>query len=258
MLNSLNKIIINSLLLIIIGVVAFVYFDLSQESTVTAFEESTKSNTAVISQQVLNAATVESIQGEVSITPASGNTNKLSAGDQVAVGDVIKTAASATAELQFSDQSKVTLYENTQLKIIDYEFADKQAGKNIAQLLRGQLRVFSGLIGKRENDVYELRTHVSTIGIRGTEYLARFCFKQECFIENKAIKAGLYLGVIDGEVVSNSIAGETAIKPGELYYQLRNDQVAEKINVVPGLFVEGERIAKANPDGRQWILETTE
>lgn len=246
-------------MLVIIGIVAFVYLDLSQESSVATFEQqTTKPNTAVVSQQITNAATVESIQGEVSITPASGNSNVLQTGDQIAVGDVIKTAASATAQLEFSDQSKITLYENTQLKIVDYEFSDNQAGKNIAQLLRGQLRVFSGLIGKRENDVYELRTHVSTIGIRGTDYVARFCFKQECFIEGKPIKAGLYLGVIEGEIVSASNASETSIKPGEIYYQLRNDQAAEKINVVPGLFVDGERIAKANPDGRQWILETTD
>lgn len=257
MVKSVNKFIINSILLLLIAVVAFVYLDLQQTPSLT-FEQNTPQAVNNTAATLATTATVQRLEGEALLTSTNGESSALNVGDKVQVGDVINTQAAAIAELNFTDNSNVTLYENTELEIIDYSFTDAKAGSNIAQLLRGQMRVVSGLIGKRENDVYALRTHVSTIGIRGTEYIARFCHKQTCFIDDKAIKSGLYLGVIEGEIVSESTAGATIVKPGEVYYQLRQDQPAQKINLVPGLFVEGQRIATAEPDARQWILETTE
>lgn len=269
MVNTFNKFIINSLVLMMLALLAFVYFDVSNKTNLTLLEkdftraikktivtEETVVDEAIVTN-IINAGKIKRLQGDVSVKGILGEAKSLEAGDTIAVGDLIQTGKRARTQIEFSDKSKITLYANTQFKIIDYSFEKGQAGKNIAQLLKGQLRAVSGLVGKRRGDIYQMRSHVATIGIRGTEYSMRFCYKQDCFINGKAIKPGLYMGVIDGEIVARSDSGDTIIKKGEIFHQLRKDKTAEKIDMVKGLLVDGEQIASAanQDDGRQWILE---
>lgn len=260
MVRLVNRLIINSLILFFIAVLAFVYYDMAKKDDLVLLDTNTPkalaSNTNNQAQEFVQAGTIKKLQGKVSIKSAAGKTTVLASGDSISVGDIIQTGKQAKTNIQFSDQSQITLYEDTQLKIIDYSFVEGAAGKNIAQLLRGQLRVVSGLIGKRKGDNYQMRSHVATIGIRGTEYILRFCYKDECKAGSESVQAGLYMGVIDGEIVASSDSGDTIIKKGELFHQLRKDKPAEQISLIPDLLEDGQLIAKVKPeDKRKWILE---
>ena len=266
MVNTLNKLIINSLILVFLGILAFVYYDVSNKTDIALLENEFKRTDTVVEPvteeselpiELIEAGSIKHLQGKVFIKNAAGEQQQLKVGDNIVVGDTIQTGKQSRTQISFTDNSQLTLYADTQLKIIDYSFVDNQPGRNIAQLIKGQLRAVSGLIGKSPKDRYQMRTHVSTIGIRGTEYALRFCFKQECEIDGRTIKPGLYMGVIDGEIIAQSTSGDTIIKKGELFHQLRQDEAATKINVVPGLLVDGEKIATAShaADDRQWILE---
>ncbi len=264
MVNTLNRLIINSLALVLIGGLAFVYYDVTHKQDLVLLDNQYSKQASQAAEiveepaiELVQAGTIKSLRGKVSIKSPTGEEKSLSSGDSVSVGDLVKTGKQTKAQIEFSDQSKITLYADTQLKIVDYSFIKDKPGKNIAQLLKGQLRVVSGLVGKRSGDIYQMRSHVATIGIRGTEYSLRFCYKDECLLNGGFIAPGLYMGVIDGEIIASSDSGDVIIKKGELYHQVRKDQAAEQITVPKGLLEDGDLIAAASKqtDKREWILE---
>ena len=73
-----------------------------------------------------------------------------------------------------SDGQRVVLNENTELKIVDYSYteANPQGDRMVFDLLRGGARFVTGLLGKRSQSAFQMRTPHATIGIRGTDFMA--------------------------------------------------------------------------------------
>lgn len=126
------------------------------------------------------------------------------------VDDRIITAAASRARLDLEDGSRLDLGPSTVFIVEQYQRpVVGDPGRLLLNLLKGAVRTISGLIGKRSGSVYQLRTATATIGIRGTEYLARFCS------ENCGDLRGASVGVADGAVVLQNDAGEVQLNPGE-------------------------------------------
>jgi len=124
------------------------------------------------------AGTVAYTSGVVSIQPASGNKHFAVAGSTVETGDTIQTGKDAEAVLLMADHQRIYLKGDTLFRLDNYHFStdDPQHNVSFISLLRGGLRVISGLIGKQGNpDAYHLTTQTSTIGIRGTEWSVVDC-----------------------------------------------------------------------------------
>jgi len=109
------------------------------------------------------------LTGEVSAVRQGGAPRPLSQGAPVLVGDEIITGRQATAVIGFRDQSRVALEPQTVFRVDSYSFGRGEATDNVAmRLLKGGLRAFSGLIGKRNPSAVSVSTVVATLGIRGT------------------------------------------------------------------------------------------
>jgi len=138
------------------------------------------------------------LEGTVVVTKASGKRIFVAEGSNLDAGDVIVTGTNSKAMLAFTDGGKIALRPNTVFQITEYQYNAEQpeADGALFQLLKGGLRTITGLIGKRGNkDAYRLGNPTATIGIRGTEYLARVC-EPEC----------------DGEQISKEKTGRPIIR----------------------------------------------
>ncbi|MBI2312532.1 MAG: FecR domain-containing protein [Betaproteobacteria bacterium] len=113
--------------------------------------------------------------GEVSATAPDGKVRPLARGAEVAVGDTIVTGATGRAQVRFTDGAYSSVQPQTQFRVDDYQYAGKTDGseKSFFSLLKGGLRTITGAIGRVNKQAYRVTTPTATIGIRGTEYLAR-------------------------------------------------------------------------------------
>lgn len=123
------------------------------------------------------------IEGSVTVTKITGKRVFVAEGSNLDIGDVVVTGSASKAMLAFTDGGKIALRPNTVFQITEYAYAIEAPKQDSAvfQLLKGGLRTVTGLVGKRGNqNAYQLGNNTSTIGIRGTEYIARVCDANGC------------------------------------------------------------------------------
>lgn len=120
------------------------------------------------------AGRVSFVTGEVTASSADGQTRALKRGDIINGGDKIQTGV-GRLQIRFSDGGFVSLQPNTVFGVDQYLYANKPPEETslFFSLLQGGMRTVTGAIGKVNKQAYKVRTPVATIGIRGTEYLAR-------------------------------------------------------------------------------------
>lgn len=129
-----------------------------------------------------DVAAVSTTSGAVAVQKADGSSRALTPGSTVQVGEVIATQPNSSARLKFTDGSEVTMSSNSRFKVDAYSFnsAAPKTDRLVMNLLKGGLRSITGLIGNRGGqDAYRLQAMTATIGIRGTDYVARLC-GEEC------------------------------------------------------------------------------
>jgi len=88
--------------------------------------------------------------------------------------DTLKTDATSTGQVVFTDNSLLALKENTILVIAQY--AHKVGGPPqkeafVANLAKGGFRTITGAVAKQNPKGYEANTPVATIGVSGTEFV---------------------------------------------------------------------------------------
>jgi hypothetical protein len=109
------------------------------------------------------------VSGAVTALQPGKAARALEPGAPLYAGDEIKTGPNATATVGFRDQSRLALEAQTQFKITDFSYNHAKQPDNFAlQLLKGSMRVFTGLIAKNQPGAVKVHTVVATIGIRGT------------------------------------------------------------------------------------------
>ena len=114
-------------------------------------------------------ARVVSVRGEAAAVQTGKSPRRLVDGAPLYAGDEVKTAADGIAVIGFRDETRLSLNPETAFRITGFSYRNPNASDNIAlQILRGGLRVFTGLIAKSDPKSMSLRTRLSTIGIRGT------------------------------------------------------------------------------------------
>jgi len=121
------------------------------------------------------AGSVVFATGDVSATSADGQVRRLQRGGEIAVGDTIVTGADGRAQVRFTDGAFSSFQPETRFRVDQYQYAGKVDGseKSFFSLLKGALRTVTGVIGHANKKNYQVATPTATIGIRGTEYLAR-------------------------------------------------------------------------------------
>lgn len=162
------------------------------------------------------------LSGAVIARRADGQSRILSVKSEILEGDLLATTDNSYARVKWSDGGEVVLRPNTQIKVDAYKFEESRPQEDnvLISLVKGGLRNVTGLLGKRNPNLFKMVTPSATIGIRGTHFGALLCTeKRDC--ENipsptgKGLAEGLYVDVSDGEILVSNGGGALALRIGE-------------------------------------------
>jgi len=177
---------------------------------------------------------------------------KLVAGDPVYLGDKIITGEDGFVRLRMIDEAVLDLRCFSIMVIEEYALNTTNR-RSILNLLQGSLKKVTGQIGKMTEDVYELKTPIASIGVRGTEYALRVFQSKGC---GGTIDAddGFYLEVIKGLVDVHNEAGREVFAKGETAYVPLPKKPPQKIAIKPGILLKPADDAESGSNIGWWIL----
>jgi len=173
---------------------------------------------------------VSHLSGLLFAQKADGSAVALNVGSSVDEGDTLITQEGAFARIKLKDEAELVLRPNSQLEIRQYlyDLTRPQADSAVMRLLKGSLRTLSGWIGKRsQRDAYRMETPTATIGIRGTDYDARYCEDAASCAQGMARQdqdgsqnpppppPGLHVFTHSGSISVGNSQGEITVGPGQ-------------------------------------------
>lgn len=121
-----------------------------------------------------HAGFMKNVRGDVQLLSASGVMRPAQAGDVVAPIERIVTGVDSAASVVLRDGTTMVLGPSSRLDLKEFSFdATTQDGGMIVSLLRGTMRMITGLIGKSNPDAVRIETQTATIGIRGTDFIVQ-------------------------------------------------------------------------------------
>ena len=176
---------------------------------------------------------VSDMSGSVIAVSQQRVSRKLANGYPVYLGDKVITGESGKVRLRMIDDAILDLRCYSIMVIEAYAISTSK-GTSILNLLQGSLKKVTGKIGKLTNDIYQLKTPVAHIGVRGTEYALRVYQSKGCGGTVDADN-GLYLEVIKGLVDVQNEAGEVVIAKGEMAYVPLPKSKPKKVKIKLGV-----------------------
>ncbi len=121
------------------------------------------------STQSAGIGSVTRLQGEGTLTRGTSS-SLLAAEVSIQLNDDISTGTAARAELTFTDGTKLTVGEQSKVKVDKFVFDDKASGNKLALNVTGPFRFVSGKLSKGYGADVSVTTPMATIGIRGTDF----------------------------------------------------------------------------------------
>ena len=123
-----------------------------------------------------SAGTVTHTSGILFAKSSNGTLKFLAENSVVEQGDTLVSEKNTYAKIQFTDNSKITLRPNSQLSIEEFSFdeAQPQSDNVVFNLHQGGVEVVSGLVGKRSNERFTLKTPTASITIREGSFIAEY------------------------------------------------------------------------------------
>ena len=119
------------------------------------------------------AGTMKIVQGQASVTDAKGE-RTLKPGDTVTSADRISTGADSAASMVLRDGTTMVLGANSRIDLKNFAYdSTTQEGNVIVSVLRGSMRMLTGLIGKTRPESIQVTTPTSIIGILGTDFIVQ-------------------------------------------------------------------------------------
>lgn len=124
-----------------------------------------------VPEQAKAVGRVMLIEGELAAEELSGSARKLALGAPVYEGDTLKSAVKSHAVVAFRDGGRITLQESSVFFIEKYKYEKSTSQESAAlRLVKGGVRVVTGLIGRIKRENYNFGVAGATIGIRGTGF----------------------------------------------------------------------------------------
>jgi len=116
------------------------------------------------------------VTGSIKATMPGASERTLSRRSAVYQSDTLTTDSNSSGEIVFTDNSILSLRNNTTLEIAKYHFAKNTSAGNseTLNLIKGGFRTITGAITKEDPQSYKVNTPVATIGVAGTVYSAYF------------------------------------------------------------------------------------
>ncbi len=116
---------------------------------------------------------VKTVSGEASVTTGQ---QRIAAqlGTPLYLGSQLKTGHKGSLGVTFKDDTVMSFGQDTELTVDQYLYAPSQGKlKLAATLTRGTLNYVSGVIAKLQPDAVSVTTPSGTIGVRGTQFVAK-------------------------------------------------------------------------------------
>lgn len=149
-------------------------------------------------------------------------------------GESIATGSNANLEIRFLDGTLLGQSEEARVDLDSYVFDDSEAGLDF-HMVSGVLRIVSGKIAETNPDAFNVSTPLATVGIRGTEIIAKIDVN------------GQLVGVTDMSpghyVVVATAEGEVRIDAPGLFSGVDSDGFLIRTQPLPPEFVDAVRAA---------------
>ena len=118
-------------------------------------------------------ATVQKVSGKAMVD-RQGRTISAKIGLEIFQDDTLRTGPDGSIGVVFNDDTLLSLGPESILVIDEFVFAPRQGKFSIAiRMLKGTVAYLSGLISKLAPESAHIETPTSSIGIRGTKFVAR-------------------------------------------------------------------------------------
>lgn len=115
--------------------------------------------------------TFKAVQGEVTVVHGNAHSAAV-VGAGVQTTDRIVTGPRSAASLTLRDGTVLAVGPDSVMDLAEYSFdATTQDGNLLVSLLRGSLRVATGLIAKLKPEQVKVTTPTTVIGVRGTDFI---------------------------------------------------------------------------------------
>lgn len=168
------------------------------------------------------------VTGNVQVRDAKGIDRLAVAGSTLDTGETVLTQ-NGRAQIRFTDSGQISLQPATEFKLADYRYRESGSTEESAvfNLIRGGVRVITGLVGRRTKSDYKMITATATIGIRGTEFQATLC-AASCPQAD-----GLYVQTGEGIVTVTNALGEVEVGRGETAFVALAGTSPQKTSTAP-------------------------
>ncbi|MGB7184862.1 MAG: FecR domain-containing protein, partial [Burkholderiaceae bacterium] len=158
------------------------------------------------------AGAIVATAGDNSVVRAQAVITPLKPGIAVQQGDSIVTAPAGRLQVRFADGAFLSMQPNTRFQIDEHRFSNNEE-RSFLSLLRGAIRMASGLIGKRTNEDFKLNTPSATIGIRGTHFVVEHTVCDP--LCSPGTSPGTRIAVTEGRVIVSNDSGTIELGQNE-------------------------------------------
>jgi hypothetical protein len=118
-------------------------------------------------------AVVEKVTGTATVV-RQGRTISAKIGLDIYQYDTLRTGPDGSIGVIFNDDTSLALGPRSMLVIDEFVFAPREGKYSIAlRMVKGTVAYFSGLISKLAPESAHIETPTSSIGIRGTKFVAK-------------------------------------------------------------------------------------
>lgn len=176
------------------------------------------------------------------------NVNRdLTVGSEIFVGDRLFTGKDGFMRLSMIDEAKIDMRCNSEVLIEDYRLL-RAGNRSVIHLIKGSLRKVTGSIGKMTEDIYEMRTPMATVGVRGTDYALRVLQSHGCDGSVDVNSDGLFVKVNSGAIDLRNKSGSVALGEGDAAHVSGDGANPQNIKVGDGVFDAAE------DEGTSWWM----
>lgn len=156
-------------------------------------------------------------------------------GSEVYVGDRIFTGVKGFVRLSMIDEAKIDLRCNSEMIIEDYQLL-RGKNRSVIYLIKGSVKKITGSIGKMADDIYEMRTPLATVGVRGTEYALRVLQTYGCDGSMDVNSKGLFVKVNKGAIDVDGPKDDVSLNSGDTALIADKESKAKSIKARDGVF----------------------
>ena len=185
-------------------------------------------------------------KGKAFAISAKKENRQLAVGSEVYVGDRLFTGADGYLRLSMIDDARIDLRCNSEMLIEDYQLL-RAGNRSVIYLLKGSLRKITGSIGKLANDLYEMKTPMATVGVRGTDYALRVLQSHGCDGSVDVNSDGLFVRVNQGAIDLKNKSGQVAMNAGDAAHVAGDGGKPQSINAGNGVFDKADK-----EEGTSW------